>query len=792
MKLLLSILFLCELIFAANSPFIFNPVGPQSLIPLTDGIVVTNTNVLTGSSFTNITANLNAFVGDTGTGGLKGLVPAPLALDGTTKFKLLRADGNWTSNFPSNTSTEAVRAVGTWTEQTHPSANQWFDVTYAPDLRRTLSIASSGTSRVMYSDDGGVTWTNATAAAANTWTSVTYSPELKRFVAVAFDGTTSDNVQYSTDGITWTSAGIGQANQWYAVKWAPSLGLFCATSLNGTNRVATSPDGITWTLQTASTTAQWYALAWSDTLNLFAAVALGGSIMTSPDGVNWTTRTGIGSTDWHEIVWAKGLGLFVAVGIVGGTRVMTSPDGITWTGRTQSTAAAWRGLAWSEELSMLVAVASAGEAMSSPDGITWTTRTLPSSNQFYGITWAKDFKVFVATSITGTNRVIRSRYVGGFLSSGLQGPTGATGATGATGPTGPASATGELVSETATQTTQQTTTSTSFVDIPGMSLSITSSIASRIKASFNGIAQALITPTSGEFRIVIDAQNGTGKTVTLGSITAGQDITSAFLSTSLAAGTYTVKVQYREAGGGVGTVALNTGILVAQVQQGAGPYSMSQASEMREDWVTAAIAGDFAWTNTVSGTGAATTIVTTNMTANNPGVIQHTTGTTATGRAAHSLGLTQMFFGGGVVTFESLIYIPTLADATQDYRIRIGFGDLVDGNDQVDGVYFEYDRGVSANWRAKTANNSSRTATDTGIAVAAGAWIRLTWVMNAAGTSCAFYVNGTLGATNVANIPTTVARVSGPFLIISKIAGTTARTMLVDYFTYRNVFTTPR
>lgn len=792
-KLALTVATLFSVIPAlGKAPFIFNPTGPQSLITLQDGLLQSSGNVVTGLTATQSTALLNVFTGDTGTGGLKGLVPAPSALDGTTKYKLLRADGFWTSNFPLNTSTEAIRAVSTWTEQTHPSSNQWFDVTYASDLRRTLAIASSGTSRVMYSDDGGVTWTNATAAAANTWTSVAYSPELKRFVAVAFDGTTSDNVMYSTDGITWTSAGIGQANQWYAVKWSASLGLFCATSLNGTNRVATSPDGITWTLQTASTTAQWYALAWSDTLNLFAAVALGGSIMTSPDGVNWTTRTGIGSTDWHEIVWAKGLGLFVAVGIVGGTRVMTSPDGITWTGRSQSTVSAWRALSWSEEFGILVALSSAGAAMSSPDGINWTTRTLPSANQFYGITWAKDFKVFVGTSITGTNRVITSRYVGGFNSSGLQGPTGATGATGATGPTGPASATGELVSDTATQTSQQTTTSTSFVDVPGLSLNITSSVASKIEGTFNGVAQALITPTAGEFRIVIDAQNGVGKTLTLASITAAQDITSSFLSTQLAAGTYTVKVQYREAGGGIGTVALNTGILVAQVQQGAGPYSMSQAQEMREDWITAAIAGDFAWTNTVNGTGAASTVVTTNQTSNNQGIIQHSTGTTATGRAAHNLNLSQAFFGGGVTTFESLIYIPTLATAGEDYRFRIGFGDTVDGNDQVDGVYFEYDRGVSANWRAKTANNSSRTATDTGIAVAAGSWVKLSWVMNAAGTSCAYYVNGTLGATVTTNIPTTVARVSGPFLIISKIAGTTARTVLIDYFTNRTVFTTPR
>ncbi len=729
------------------------------------------------------------FTGDSGTGGTTGVVPAPAALD-ATKQKVLKANGQWSAYFPDNTSAEAVRAVSTWTEQTHPSANQWFDICYAPDLRRLVAIASSGASRVMYSDDGGVTWTNATAANAVTWTAVTYAPELKLFCAVAFDGTTAQQVQTSTDGITWTPQTSAQANQWYSIEWAPAIGLFCATSLNGTNRVMTSPDGINWTPQ-SSPTAQWYALAWSDDLNLFAAVALGGSIMTSPDGVAWTSRTAPNSNDWHEIVWSKQLGIFCAVGLTGSQRSMTSPDGITWTASGSIGASSWRTVAYSEELGIFVALASGGQIASSPNGVTWTSRTSPSANQFYGLTWCPDFRVFVGTSITGTNRVIRSRYVGGFITSGLQGPTGATGATGPTGPTGPASATGELITNTAEQTVQQTTTSSSFVDIPGLSVTVTSSIASKIWGEFHGVTQATAGTCTAEFRVVVDAQNGTSQIVNLPDTTTRKSVSASLLSTSIAAGTYTIKVQYRDSSAG-GTLALNQGTLFAQVQQGAGPYSMSQAFEIREDWVTTAIAGSNAWTNTVSGTGAASTVVTTNMTSNNIGIIQHSTGTTTTGRAAHSLAVTSTFFGGGIATYETLIYIPTLATIAEDYRIRIGFGDDLTGADHVDGIYFEYDRGVSANWRCKTASNSSRTTTDSGIAVAAGAWTKLSWVTNAGGTSVAFYVGTTLAATNVATIPTAVARVCGPVSIIQKIAGTTARTFLVDYVNARIVFTTPR
>ena len=729
------------------------------------------------------------FTGDSGSGGTTGVVPAPAALD-ATKNKVLKANGQWSAYFPDNTSAEAIRGVSTWTEQTIPSANQWFDVCYAPDLRRLVAVSSNGASRVMYSDDGGVTWTNASAANAVTWTAVTYAPELKLFCAVAFDGTTAQQVQTSTDGITWAAQTSAQANQWYSLEWAPAIGLFCATSLNGTNRVMTSPDGINWTPQTI-TSAQWYALAWSDDLNLFAAVALGGSIATSPDGATWTNRTNPNTCDWHEIVWSKQLGLFCAVGLTGATRAMTSQNGITWTATGGPGAASWRTLAYSEELGLFVALSSGGDISSSPNGVTWTTRTSPSANQFYASTWVPDFRVFIATSITGTNRVIRSRYVGGLITSGLQGPTGATGATGATGPTGPASATGELVVDTVVQTTQQTTTSASFVDIPGLSLTLTSTIDCKILATLSATLSCTSVTAVAEIRLVIDAQNGTTQIINIPNTTSTEAASSQFLSTSLSPGTYTIKAQYRETSG-LGTLALDQGILFAQAQQGAGPYAMSQAAEIREDWRATAIAGDNAWTSTVSGTGAASTIVTTNMTSNNFGIVQHTTGTTATGRAAHSLGVTAGFFGGGIATFESLIYIPTLADATQDYRIRLGYGDTVDGTDQVDGVYFEYDRGVSANWRLKTANNSSRTVTDSGVAVAAGAWLKLGWVVNAGGTSVAYYINGTNVGTVVATIPVAVARVCGPFIIISKIAGTTARTLLVDYYFSRHVFTTPR
>jgi len=357
---------------------------------------------------TQTTAILDNFVGDSGSGGTKGLVPAPSALD-AAKNKVVRADGTWSANFNDVTPSEAVRAVSTSIARSAAAANQWIDVCWSPELKIFCAIASSGTNRSMTSKDG-ITWTASAIAQNNLMTSICWSPELRLFCAVSFDGT--NRVQTSPDGVTWTVRTAAEANQWYKVIWAASLGIFLATSLDGTNRVMTSSDGITWTARTQSTTAQWYSVAWSPELQLFAAVALGGSVMTSPDGITWTTRTGAGTQSWYDIQWSPGLGRFCAIAVTGTPRTMYSEDGITWTGGSL-TASSWRKLAWSQELGLFMALSSSGIMATSSNGITFTTRTIPEANQWYGVCYSPLLGIFCSTSITGTNRVMNSTYVKG-------------------------------------------------------------------------------------------------------------------------------------------------------------------------------------------------------------------------------------------------------------------------------------------------------------------------------------------------------------------------------------------
>ena len=169
-------------------------------------------------------------------------------------------------------------------------------------------------------------------------------------------------------------------------------------------------------------------------------------------------------------------------------------------------------------------------------------------------------------------------------------------------------------------------------------------------------------------------------------------------------------------------------------------------------------------------------------TALRPGIQRLYTGTDITGLASIYLASSANFFlfGGGIYTIEGDINVQTLSDGTNTYYLRFGFGDLYNA-DFVDGAYFEYYSPTSANWYRCTASNSTRTKTNTTIAVVAGTWTRLKVVVNAAGTSVEYFINGTSVGSNTTNIPTGTGRETGTFLQIIKTAGTTGRTVDIDW-----------
>ncbi len=187
--------------------------------------------------------------------------------------------------------------------------------------------------------------------------------------------------------------------------------------------------------------------------------------------------------------------------------------------------------------------------------------------------------------------------------------------------------------------------------------------------------------------------------------------------------------------------------------------------------------------SSVSGTAASFGEI--SSTALRPGIFRLNTGTDTTGRAGLINGSgTAFLFGAGIYTIETDIYITTLSDGTDTYALRFGFGDSATGA-PTDGAYFRYTDsgggGATPNWYMCAASNTTLTATDTTVVAVAAAWTRLKIVVNAAGTSVEYFINGTSVGTVTTNIPTGTGRETAAALFLIKSAGTNARTVDIDW-----------
>lgn len=225
------------------------------------------------------------------------------------------------------------------------------------------------------------------------------------------------------------------------------------------------------------------------------------------------------------------------------------------------------------------------------------------------------------------------------------------------------------------------------------------------------------------------------------------------------------------------------------------------AMEFFEDFLFP-VANRFPFDILTSGTGAAITPAPNTEWGAFPGVAKLVTGTTTTGYATLWQESTQraapMQIGSGKILFEMLnVGFPTLADATDNYVSYLGMFPDGRSSQSAFGIYFEYVRDSSANWRIVSANNSVRSYVTTNIPVVAGQAYDLKIEINAAGTEIRGYIDGvqvtaTAGSypitTNIA--PSTVSKYPG--FIIRKTAGTTSRTLYLDAVGITQYLTTPR
>jgi hypothetical protein len=203
---------------------------------------------------------------------------------------------------------------------------------------------------------------------------------------------------------------------------------------------------------------------------------------------------------------------------------------------------------------------------------------------------------------------------------------------------------------------------------------------------------------------------------------------------------------------------------------------------------------------TANGANAtARSVATTNRT-NQQGIIQHSTGTTTTGAAGYLYG-TALYIGSGSISLETYATVETLSNATERFQTIFGYYSGSNYSNTANAIFFSYDEagtmffefGAAAtpNWKCYTRGAGVTTRTNSSIPVVAGTWYKLRIDINAAGNSVSFYINDTFITTHTTNIPTSLTQMYITSLMV-KTAGTTARTMLTDYFMYEEIFTNPR
>lgn len=165
---------------------------------------------------------------------------------------------------------------------------------------------------------------------------------------------------------------------------------------------------------------------------------------------------------------------------------------------------------------------------------------------------------------------------------------------------------------------------------------------------------------------------------------------------------------------------------------------------------------------------ANTDTLTTLATAGHPGIVVNTD--VASG--AFSIYTTTpglaLKVGAGEIKCNWVFKLFTLSNSTNRYTLRCGFGD-VSGNEATNGIYFEYsDNKNDGNWIGKTSESSTRASLNSATAVASD-WVNVGFVINAAGTSVEYFVDGVSIGTLNTNIPTSGI---GPNIHMRREAGT--------------------
>lgn len=191
--------------------------------------------------------------------------------------------------------------------------------------------------------------------------------------------------------------------------------------------------------------------------------------------------------------------------------------------------------------------------------------------------------------------------------------------------------------------------------------------------------------------------------------------------------------------------------------------------------------GDF---SANSGNGGTSVTGGYNAEANHPGVVGGTTGTTTTnGWTVLGTRNAGMQGGGGMHGFEMWVKTPSVLPSAEPYTLLVGLHDQQSVATALADAAGAFRLSTFGDvWQFITANNSSITTNSVTAAASASTWYHVAADVAHGGSNVLFYLNGSLVATNTANIPTSSARLYGLTAFLADDGGTTNQnqTILID------------
>lgn len=209
------------------------------------------------------------------------------------------------------------------------------------------------------------------------------------------------------------------------------------------------------------------------------------------------------------------------------------------------------------------------------------------------------------------------------------------------------------------------------------------------------------------------------------------------------------------------------------------------------DWISSNSANGKDWT--ISGSGLAVSNYGVNGTEKAFGIVALTTSTSSTGSTFFSKGgsisAPGLILGNHSIKYRNRLALENLSDGTETYSATNGFSDDLTSPTPNNCVMFRYRHSVNGGrWEAVCASGGTETATDTGV-TADTLFSIFDIRINQSGTSCTFYINGSLVATITTNIPSVTMTLKFGIL---KSAGTTARLLVSDWYDLLITRTTAR